>query len=205
MLYLGNVFFAGIYEGYSQQSAIINGEMQESEAYDPSSFNMTDIYFKPHYSTILQATDSIEFNGGKTFLMLRDRETVLIPNSEYESDYSWAVNLMYVASLALYVLLLVQFIRFIVNINKGNIFDIKNVSRLRRFAWYLISISVLKCIAGMIEDYMLSNLSLNLDGYTLSSYWELPWDTMLLGLLALLMAQVWSYGLQLKEDQALTI
>ena len=57
----------------------------------------------------------------------------------------------------------------------------------------------------MIEDYMLSNLSLNLDGYTISSYWELPWDTMLLGLLALLMAQVWSYGLQLKEDQALTI
>ena len=133
------------------------------------------------------------------------RGTVTVPKKDIVSDYSWAVNILYACCLVLYVLLLIQFIRFIVNINRGNIFDNKNVTRLRRFAFYLISISVIKCLGGLIEDCMLAKMNLNLDGYELSTYWEMPWDTMLLGLLALLMAQVWSYGLQLKEEQSLTI
>lgn len=100
---------------------------------------------------------------------------------------------------------MIEFIKFIININKGYIFDNKNVKRLKRFSYYLISISVLKCVAGVIEDCLFSQLGLEMDGYSISSYWLLPWGTLLLGLLSLLMAQVWSRGIEMKEEQELTI
>lgn len=205
MLYIGEVFLAGVKDGYEQKTAIDDGQMAEKDAYHPSDYNMVDLNFTPGMSTLLHSTDSITFNNGDKFQTIQSRSVLIVPKDKWEGDYNWCLNILYFACLVLYVLLLIQFIRFIININRGNIFDNKNVTRLRRFAWYLISISVLKCVAGLTEDHMLSKLSLQLDGYTLSSYWEMPWDTMLLGLLALLMAQVWSYGLQLKEDQSLTI
>lgn len=205
MLYLGEMFLAGVKDGYEQKTAIDNGRLSENEAYHPYEYNMVDLNFKPEMSTLMHSTDSITLNNGDRFQIIQSRSVMVVPKDKWEGDFNWCLNILYLACLVLYVLLLVQFIRFIVNINRGNIFDSKNVTRLRRFAWYLISISALKCIAGMIEDHMLSKLSLQLKGYTLSAYWEIPWDTMLLGLLALLMAQVWSYGLQLKEDQSLTI
>lgn len=205
MLYLGEVFFAGFQEGYTQKTALDNGEISETDIYNPSEVDLVDMYFKPDLSKLIHSTDSITFNNGKTYEMIHMRGTVIIPAENQGTNYSWIVNILYIICLVLYMLLLIQFIRFIVNINRGNIFDNKNVTRLRRFALYLISISVIKCINGLIEDNMLSTMHLHLDGYSLSTYWEMPWDTMLLGLLALLMAQVWSYGLQLKEEQSLTI
>ena len=205
MLYLGEVFFAGLKDGYEQTSAVDNGNQTKTGAYDPYESNMVDLNFKPDVATLIHSSDSITFSNGEKYQIIQSRNVLVVPKHKWPANYNWCVDILYLGCLVLYVLLLVQFIRFIININKGNIFDSKNVSMLRRFAWYLISISVLKFAAGLIEDYMLSRLPLQLDGYTLSSYWEMPWDTMLLGLLALLMAQVWSYGLQLKEEQSLTI
>ncbi len=205
MCYLGEAFFAGMKDGYDQTTAVPINEKTQKTSTAPTERNMVDISFEPNFSTMLRGTDSLTFTNGERYQTIMTRSMIMVPKEKYSSGYSWGVNVLYITCLVLYVLLLVQFIRFIININNGNIFDKKNVTRLRRFALYLISISVLKCIAGLIEDSMLSGLSLSLEGYTLSAYWEIPWDTMLLGLLALLMAQVWSYGLQLKEDQALTI
>lgn len=205
MLYLGEIFFAGVKDGYEQKTAVDNGQIAEKDAYHPSEYNMVDLNFKPDVSTIIHSSDSITFNNGNKYQIIQSRSVMIVPKDRWEGNYNWCLDILYLGCLVLYVLLLIQFIRFIININRGNIFDSKNVMRLRRFAWYLISISVLKCVAGLTEDHMLSELSLKLDGYTLSSYWEMPWDTMLLGMLALLMAQVWSYGMQLKEDQSLTI
>lgn len=205
MCYLGGAFFAGVKDGYNRKTAISNDEISQEQSANPTERNMVDISFEPNFSTMLHGTDSLTFTNGHTYQTIMTRSMIMVPKEKWSANYSWCVNVLYIICIVLYVLLLIQFIRFIININNGNIFDRKNVTRLRRFALYLISISVLKCIAGLIEDGMLSGLSLSLDGYTLSAYWEIPWDTMLLGLLALLMAQVWSYGLQLKEDQALTI
>ena len=205
MLYLGEVFLAGINDGYEQGNNVENINLSDKKAYEPYETNMVDLNFKPEISTLMHSSDSITFNNGDKFQIIQSRSVLIVPKDKWIANYNWGVDILYLACLVLYVLLLVQFIRFIININRGNIFDSKNVTRLRRFAWYLISISVLKCAAGLIEDYMLSKLDLHIDGYSLSSYWEMPWDTMLLGLLALLMAQVWSYGLQLKEEQSLTI
>ena len=205
MLYLGEVFFAGLKNGYEQQTSIDGGQLLEHDAYQPAEISMVDLNFKPDLATLIGSSDSITFKDGERFRIIQSRCLLIVPKEKWPENYNWCVNIIYLACLVLYVLLIVQFIRFIVNINRGNIFDSKNVTRLRRFACFLISISFLKCIGGLIEGHMFSKLSLHIDGYALSSYWEMPWDTMLLGLLALLMAQVWSYGLQLKEEQSLTI
>ena len=205
VLYFSKFFYAGFKSGIEQTDDTDNGAAGDDNTYDPSEFNIADIYFEPDISTIISSNDSLVFENGEQYQTIISRATLMIPKDDWMSSYSWVVDVLYLACLVLYVQLLIQFIRFIININRGNIFVMKNVTRLRRFAWYLISISVLKCIAGTIEDYTLSALNLKITGYTMSAYWEMPWGTMLLGLLALLMAQIWSLGMQMKEEQELTI
>ena len=65
----------------------------------------------------------------------------------------------------------------------------RNVTLLRRFAWYLLSIAIMKCIAGLIEDYMFSQLGFTIPGYQLSTFWSHPTEPLLMGLLAMLMAR----------------
>lgn len=202
MLYIGGAFFSGVKEGLTTTD---NGKKNLNIAPEDYDLHLIDVNFDPKWATIVGTADSITFDNGEKIKMIHLRGGLLVPDKKWEDNYYVVINVLNILCVLLYISLLIQFVRFIININKGNIFDQKNISRLRKFAWYLISISVIKCMAGIIDDFRLSKLSLELDGYSLSTYWEMPWDTMLLGLLALLMAQVWSYGLQLKEDQALTI
>ncbi len=60
-------------------------------------------------------------------------------------------------------------------------------------------------IITSIEDYMFSQLGFTIPGYQLSTFWTIPWGSLLMGLLAMLMAQIWSRGLEMKEEQELTI
>lgn len=202
--YLGSVFFMGVRHGFY-------GEMSETAettglpgSYDPSSTVPVDVSFQPDFETMIKGNEIIMF-GDDSYPTALTRATLMVPSEKWDNSLSWTAITLYVACFVLFILLLIQFIRFIVNINRGNIFVRGNVMRLRRFAWYLISIAVLKCIAGIIEDCMFSRLDIRLDGYTLSTYWTMPWGTLMLGLLALVMAQIWSRGLEMREEQDLTI
>lgn len=203
--YLGNAFLAGWTSGMDQ-SGVSSDELNKIndnnslDAYVP-----IDICFNADLRTVISSQDSLMFDNGETYPLVLSRGTVMVPEEKWGMELSWLTLSLYILSFVLFVLLMIEFIKFIININKERIFVPKNVVRLRRFGWYLISIAGLRCAAGIIEDRMFSNLGLTLSGYDPSSYWAFPWGNLLIGLLALLMAQVWARGLEMKEENELTI
>ncbi len=194
---LGSVFVAGFSAGWQASD---NPEASPAIETIP-----VDVSFNPEIGTLVTGSDTISFTNNETYPMIMSRAVIMVPEERFSSTLSWISMALYIICFVLFVFLMIEFIRFIININKGCIFDHKNIKRLKRFSYYLISIALLKCAAGMIEDVLFYELGLHIDGYTLASYWIIPWGTLLLGLLSLLMAQIWSRGLEMKEEQELTI
>ncbi len=129
---------------------------------------------------------------------------VMVPENMVHSDFVWRI-IIYALMFIAFILLMIDFVKFIININKGKIFDKRNISYLNRFGLYLIAIAFLDCIDGFVKEYYFNLVGLTMNGYEITSDWEIPWATFLLGLLALLLARVWKVGMNIKEEQQLTI
>ena len=98
----------------------------------------------------------------------------------------------------------VLFIRLIVSINKSDIFNWKNVRRLRRLGILLI--------VGFVCTFLLAFLSFHnvekvfsVTGYSLSMADMVHITSLVLGISALIGAEVFAIGLKMKEEQELTI
>ncbi len=99
---------------------------------------------------------------------------------------------------------IVVFIRFVYRINKSEIFDWRNVKRLRRLGIYLCIAYLCKFVTIYMQSVELSK-SFAIDGYELDYCAGLSNPDLLLGLLSLVFAEVFAIGLRLKEEQDLTI
>lgn len=192
---LSSLFMAGFVSGWTDA---------EVEC-PPDSFSAVDIRLEPDLATVINPTDSLAFDSGRAYPHVIGMTTLSVPESEMSPWLSAVTVAMYVCIITLFILLMIQLIRFILNINKERIFVNDNVKRLKRFGWYLLGISALTCIAGLTKELMLRGMGLQLQGYTLSAYWNFPWTYLLLGLMSLLMARVWERGIKLKEEHELTI
>lgn len=164
-----------------------------------------EMTFEPSIEQITNPSDSIYFDDGRSYPMVMRQAMVMIPDREVPQWTQWLSFAIYFACLVLTVTLLVSFIRFIININRGKIFEPSNISRLRRFGWYLLSIALLEIANGIIAEYSISALGVAIDGYSAAAYWVMPWSNLLISLVALLMAQIWAYGFDMRREQELTI
>ena len=99
---------------------------------------------------------------------------------------------------------LVLFIRIVVAVNRSDIFNWRNVRRLRRLGILLI----VGFICVLLPEY-LSLCSLrevfSLEAYDLTLTDSVKVTNLLLGLIALIVAEVFAIGLKMKEEQDLTI
>ncbi len=106
--------------------------------------------------------------------------------------------------LIMYVWAIVLFIRLIISINKSDIFKWRNVRRLRRMGIALI--------IGFCCTFITAYLNLcsvekvfSLHGYELGISDMVSTTMLVLGLSALIVAEVFAIGLKMKEEQDLTI
>ena len=157
-------------------------------------------------SSRFSPTDTIYLDDGRVYAAMVDRATVLLPSHDVPLAAEVVNAIAILASFVLLILLIIQFVKFIININRGQIFEFKNIRHLRRFGIYLLAIAFLQCFVGLYNDYILSRLNLTDDtGLALADAWTMPWSDFLFGCLALLMAQIWTRGLKMRELQDLTI
>lgn len=163
------------------------------------------IHFAPSAQTMLEPSDSIQFSDGRQLPMLIDNVVVMSPRKEMPG---W-VEIMYFTvtpiQLIFFLIIVWKLLKFILNVSKEKIFVLQNVTYLRQISFSLLAISLLQITCGLSYDYIFSRFGFTWPGYDLGAYWEFPWGNLLLGVIGLLFAQIWAYGIQLREEQELTI
>lgn len=99
---------------------------------------------------------------------------------------------------------LVLFIRLIISINKSDIFNWRNVRRLRRLGLALV-VSFCCAFASAYLNFIGVDAVFSLEGYELTPSELASTITLVLGLCSLIVAEVFAIGLKMKEEQELTI
>lgn len=150
-------------------------------------------------------TDTITFESGKSYPVITREISLFVPDKNIPDWVRIASGLSYLASALVMLFGFYEFIRFIVNINRSRIFVRDNIRRLLLFGWALIACAAIMVIAGVAESSLVGSLKAVYAGRSLHAVWDFPWSTLLIGLVALLMARVWSRGISLREDHDLTI
>jgi hypothetical protein len=164
-----------------------------------------EVAFNPSVEKIINPGDTLTLNNGKMFPFTAYKGVVMIEDNDMPTAYIGLISLLTTVIIVAFIFLLVYFIRFVVSINKGRIFDSQNVKLLGKIGWSSLIISILQIAYGMTDQYSINAMHLEIDGYDLSSAWVMPWSTLLVGLVSLLMAKIWSTGLKMREEQELTI
>jgi len=98
----------------------------------------------------------------------------------------------------------VIFVFLIVSINKSDIFNWKNVYRLRWLGGVLIFSFICTAIPTLMTSYLLSGV-FSVKGYSLHLADLVSITNLVLGLSALIVGEVFAIGLRMKEEQELTI
>lgn len=107
-------------------------------------------------------------------------------------------------SLIAIIWALVLFVRIIVAINRSDIFSWLNVRRLRRLGLLLILEFGCTCLSAYLTLCSLREV-FALEHYELDLPDTVNITTLMLGLVALIVAEVFAIGLKMKEEQDLTI
>ena len=131
--------------------------------------------------------------------------TLLVSVEKPEAPWQGVVTgLASLVSTVAIVWALVLFIRLVVSVNRSDIFNWRNVRRLRRLGVLLI----VGFVCVLLPEY-LSLCSLRevfaLESYDLILSDSVKVTNLLLGLIALIVAEVFAIGLKMKEEQDLTI
>lgn len=115
------------------------------------------------------------------------------------------VNQLFLAfSIIPALLAIFLFVKLIISINKSDIFNWKNVYRLRWIGGSLVFCYLCIAIPVFITSYELSEV-FALRGYSLHQSDLASVTTLVLGVASLIVAEVFAIGLRMKEEQDLTI
>ena len=128
---------------------------------------------------------------------------VSVPREESTAMQA-AGSLLGLLKLATSIWAIVLFIRWVVAVNRADIFTWRNVRRLRLMGVLML----VSCAATWLMEYlMLHDLeqAFALPGYELSLAGTVSLSVLLLGLCSLIVAEVFAIGLRMKEEQDLTI
>ena len=128
---------------------------------------------------------------------------VSVPREESTAMQA-AGTLLGLLKLAASIWAIVLFIRWVVAVNRADIFTWRNVRRLRLMGVLML----VSCAATWLMEYLtLHDLeqAFALPGYELSLAGTVSLSVLLLGLCSLIVAEVFAIGLRMKEEQDLTI
>lgn len=113
-------------------------------------------------------------------------------------------SLVQLFAIVLSVIAVIMFIQLIVSINRSRIFDWRNVRRLRWLGGALILHYLCMLIPLLMAGREVNEVFV-LRGYTLHQSDLASILTLVLGIVSLIVAEVFSIGLKMKEEQDLTI
>ena len=114
-------------------------------------------------------------------------------NESGTSAYNIIEGLVVFASFLVYIYAIACYVRFILNVNHGEVFTWTNVDLLKTVGWCIVVTTTVMCT------------SMSFDNIDLLDTWSDAISIITDGIFILIMAEVFSIGLKLKEEQDLTI
>ncbi|MDH6356321.1 DUF2975 domain-containing protein [Parabacteroides sp. PF5-9] len=176
-------------------------ETQEEDIHDASHSMLTlQLDLKPNDEFVM--TDSL-FNQKSGLWLPAQFESVSLEIKEAKLSIVYPLILALVL-LALIIMIIIYFIKLITAIQKSIIFDWINVKRLRYVGWGLILLFLVNTIGEFMLLIFAQNM-IEIPGYHIDFSGALRVLNLVLGLIALLVAEIFAIGLNLKEEQELTI
>lgn len=173
-------------------------------------YGMENVYMSPDTEKSNSFfPDSLELSDGEKIPMIVQHAIVCPP--EMETDHGKFFNplivntILILTYLAFMVVVVVKFIKFIININKDRIFVVKNVRLIKQMGIWLLVAAAVYIVYGILGDIRLAGLHLSPRNYVITADWNVPWSNIILGLLALLISEIWKMAFKMKEEQELTI
>lgn len=149
-------------------------------------------------------TDSVYNEKTQSWLPARTVQTVVSAPAKDQPFIKLIIIPCALFMLAAFILIVICFIKLIIAVNKSIIFEWVNVTRLRRMGLGFIVLFVINVLLGFYY-YNLSVEALEIAGYHISKSDVFTATTLILGLASFLIAEIFSVGLRLKEEQDLTI
>lgn len=199
-------FTKGFKDGWQtspDQATEIDHDMFDTSSHTPVKIVLQDNPLSANPSN--QAKSIIQFDDGTKIGAVTRQTYIMMDDDKYGAGIRITTFICMLLEIVLFILSTYVIVRFVIHINKGIVFDIRNIKLLTRLGIYMLGISLLIVISGLAEDYAVSRLGLTVDGEVLTSMWTIPWSDLLFGMMALLMAQIWRRGIELKEEHELTI
>lgn len=105
--------------------------------------------------------------------------------------------------MVLLVCIPILFYKLIISLYQGNVFTPKNIQRIRRIGFFCIIVYVYLFLYS-IQEYFQAKAVIDLEKYTIV-FPEFGNETLLFGVIALIVAVVMKRAMELKEEQDLTI
>lgn len=205
--YMGQGIIVGARTGWRAGTEVRNGRQAETNANYQELANMKLVGLIPHalngeVSELL--SDSVyNAKSGQHVPAVYTMIAVSVKTQE-SGGLKLLSGLLGIFCLVTIVWAIVLFVRIIVAINRSDIFNWRNVRRLRQLGVLLI----ISFGSSLLSEYlMLCNLRevFALQNYDLSISEVSGVTTFVLGLTALMVAEVFAIGLRMKEEQELTI
>jgi hypothetical protein len=165
--------------------------------------------FSPGNSYILHPSSNMVTAQGDTIPVIVNNASVVLPKKAvgHQNEVGWniLITLLFLCYIVAIVYAIICFGKFIVNAQRNIIFDHKNTKLLNKLGWGLIVSALSYVMIGLIQEYLVSQISLEFKDLSYSAYWTVPWETAVMGLVGLLSAQIWKKAIIMKEEQELTI
>ncbi len=190
---------------YSEQLATNPQEADRSEI-DLIS-NMVPLHVIPHaykgYDKAQWLTDSVYNAKTGSYVPVMYSELYVSVESGTPAQHNGIV-LLSLLSLSLSVWAIVLFIKWVLAVNRSDVFNWRNVRRLRLMGALLLLSTACLWLTSYWDVRIVSEV-LSLEGYDFYTGISVSFPTLLLGLCSLIVAEVFAIGLRMKEEQDLTI
>lgn len=191
--YYSNAFMAGFRVG-------MNAEHDKEQL--KRTHNMKPVFLFPDDFAGLK--DSVYNEKSGEFVPAIYGKLIVSVDTPINLWFKFASMLCHFVGIFTMIFSVVFFFKLIAAINKSNIFSWKNVRRLRWLGAILILNFVCEALPAYIFAYELSD-AFSIPGYSLNLSGLVSKLTLTLGLVSLIVGEVFAIGLRMKEEQDLTI
>lgn len=117
---------------------------------------------------------------------------------------SWALNIMNVFSLIIYVVIVVLFVKLMRILIRSEVFNVKIVSLLSSIGWLFVSLGVLLSLWNVFRIYFVSS-EVSIVGLDFVYRNAVEWSTLLIGLVVLVNTEIVRQAVSIKNENDLTI